>query len=134
MQGQICIWIIWNKLINYKIPIQCLNYTVRVKDHKNYNFIIPSMPKDAITKKAHTMVSSVVVVTYTIQRVKCSDTVVWFKVIDSSSPTITVVICKSTSMLDDIMIQSKLLLYILATYLPLGFSIASSFIWKLHNI
>lgn len=80
---------------------------------------LPSMQMDAITKKAHTMVSSVVVLTYAIQKVKCPDTIVRFKVIDSSSPTIIVVICKSTSMLDDIIIQSKLLLYILASYLPL---------------
>lgn len=94
---------------------------------------LPSMQMDAITKKAHTMVSSVVVLTYAIQKVKCPHTIVRFKVITSSSPTIIVVICKSTSMLDDIIIQSKLLLYIFASYLPLIVSI-SCFIWKLHNI
>lgn len=78
-----------------------------------------SMQMDAITKKAHTMVSSVVVLTYAIQKVKCPDTIVRFKVIDSSSPTIIVVICKSTSTVDHIIIQSKLLLNILASYLPL---------------
>lgn len=80
---------------------------------------LPSMQMDAITKKALTMVSSVVVLTYAIQRVKCPDTIVRFKVIDSSSPTIIVVICKSTSTVDHIIIQSKLLLNILASYLPL---------------